>query len=390
MKNGKIILRRLAIACLGIPVLFIATKTFALSDVESPLAGAAMALSHYYNSGEDGLEIPLVKASRYDNVAITNVSHYVNIRTVPATSGEVVGKIYNESVGTIIETVEGEDGQWYQVQSGTVNGYIKAEYFLTGDEAAAVAKKVGTVLARIINASTVRLRVEADMDSDTLSLLSEDSEYIVLEETDEFVKLQVDADLIGYVPIDYVDIRIEFKQAISIEEEQAQKEEQERVRKEAEAAKREEDIRKEAERALAKKNIQEPNAEYVPDSADETTTRNAIIAYAKQFLGNPYVWGGTSLTKGADCSGFTMSIYREFGISTGRTSRDQAAKGKKISITEVRPGDLIFYDNGKGTINHVAMYIGDLKVIHASNSRTGIIISNMYYRTPCKAATFLK
>ena len=107
-----------------------------------------------------------------------------------------------------------------------------------------------------------------------------------------------------------------------------------------------------------------------------------------KFLGNPYVYGGTSLTNGADCSGFTMRIFEHFGVSIGRTSRDQASNGKQISLSEIQPGDLLFYASGK-TINHVALYIGDGKIIHASTSKTGIIISNAYYRTPAKAVTFL-
>ena len=120
----------------------------------------------------------------------------------------------------------------------------------------------------------------------------------------------------------------------------------------------------------------------------DSAVRTAIVAYAKQFLGNPYVYGGTSLTNGADCSGFTMRIFEHFGVSTGRTSRDQASNGKQISLSEIQPGDLLFYASGK-TINHVALYIGDGKIIHASTSKTGIIISNAYYRTPAKAVTFL-
>ena len=114
----------------------------------------------------------------------------------------------------------------------------------------------------------------------------------------------------------------------------------------------------------------------------------SVVDYAYQFLGNPYVYGGTSLTNGADCSGFTMRIFEHFGVTTGRTSRDQAANGKEISLDQIQPGDLLFYASGK-TINHVALYIGDGKIIHASTSKTGIIISTAYYRTPAKAVTFL-
>ena len=119
-----------------------------------------------------------------------------------------------------------------------------------------------------------------------------------------------------------------------------------------------------------------------------SATRNAVVAYAKQFLGNPYVYGGTSLTNGADCSGFTQEVYKHFGITTGRSSRDQAANGREIAVSDIQPGDLLFYASGD-YINHVAMYIGNDQVIHASTPSTGIKISPYNYRTPCKAVTFL-
>ena len=126
-----------------------------------------------------------------------------------------------------------------------------------------------------------------------------------------------------------------------------------------------------------------------PSTTVSTVAKGRQVAnYAKQFIGNPYKWGGESLTKGADCSGFTMRIFEHFGVTTGRTSRDQAANGKEISLDQIQPGDLLFYASGK-TINHVALYIGDGKIIHASTSKIGIIISTAYYRTPAKAVTFL-
>ena len=122
-------------------------------------------------------------------------------------------------------------------------------------------------------------------------------------------------------------------------------------------------------------------------SSVETASRTALIAYAQQFLGNPYVYGGTSLTKGADCSGFVMSVFSHFGISTGRSSRDQAARGKTIPVSEVKPGDLLFYASGS-YINHVGIYVGNGKIIHSSTPATGICYAPSNYRTPCKAVTF--
>ena len=386
------------------------------------------------------LGIPVVGSNgeAYANVAISRVSNYVNVRTEPNTSSGIVGKIYNNCAATILKTVDGEGGAWYQIQSGSVNGYIKAEYFITGAEAEKVAKQVGTVYAAI-NTDTLRLREEPNTTSATLTLLSRDAEYIATKEEGDFVQIQVDYELSGYVHKDYITQRVEFDQAVSVEEEKKKKEETEKLQKEAqEAIAAMEQLRKEegvqnggtvispeissSEIGFIQAN---PNEEPVsqnamkpaegqntgvgsqsgpggdtdasqgilapsgPGSAElASATRTAIVAYAKQFLGNPYVYGGTSLTEGADCSGFTMKVFEHFGISTGRSSRDQEAKGKEIPIDSVQPGDLLFYASGD-YINHVALYIGGGQIIHASTPKNGIMITTAYYRTPYKAVTFL-
>lgn len=116
--------------------------------------------------------------------------------------------------------------------------------------------------------------------------------------------------------------------------------------------------------------------------------RDSVVEYALQFVGNPYVYGGTSLTNGTDCSGFTMSVYKNFGISINRTSREQAYNGNSIKRSELQKGDLVFYTSG-GRINHVAMYIGNGKIVHASNPSTGIKVSDMDYRTPYKYVSII-
>ena len=387
------------------------------------------------------------KQSAYDNVAISHVSNYVNIRSEANTSSSIVGKIYNNCAATILATVDGEGGTWYQIKSGNVTGYIKSEYFITGADAEKIAKNVGTVYVTV-SADSLRLREQPSTDSAILTTLSKDAEYLEVKEEGDFIEIQVDESLSGYVHKDYVTQRVEFKQAVSVEEERQKAEEDARIRKEAEdAIAKVEALKKEAGQETASANkdtpstsigmiAQNPNADNgttkeqnnqssqtstsqntgstAGPGGSETSTgsstgtsgsyqntqngpgsavynsavRTAIVAYAKQFLGNPYVYGGTSLTNGADCSGFTMRIFEHFGVTTGRTSRDQAANGKEISLDQIQPGDLLFYASGK-TINHVALYIGDGKIIHASTSKTGIIISTAYYRTPAKAVTFL-
>ena len=124
-------------------------------------------------------------------------------------------------------------------------------------------------------------------------------------------------------------------------------------------------------------------------AAKEKVSRDAVVAYAKQFVGNPYVYGGTSLTKGADCSGFVMRVYEKFGISTSRVSRDQANNGTEIPVSQIKPGDLVFYSSG-GEINHVAIYIGDGQIVHAANKQLGIRIGSLNHRTPVKAVRLIK
>lgn len=413
-------------------------------------------------TGETEAVVRAMSKSIYDNIAISRVTNYVNVRAQASTGSEVVGKIYNNCAATILDTVDGEGGKWYHIQSGSVTGYIKAQYFVTGEEASKIAREVGTTYAKVTNTSTLRLRETPSLEGKTLDLLSADAEYEVIGEEGDFAKISVDNDLVGYVYKDYITTQVDFKQAVSVAEEQQQKAEEEKLKQEANAAiENLEQVKKKAEEesraaettaaaketaAAAKETTKAPETSYsgtieanpseskaagttaaakettkaaetkVPTTAAATkattasgvgpgggpgtggtsssgnevtnATRSAVVAYAKQFLGNPYVYGGTSLTNGADCSGFTMSVFAHFGISTGRSSRDQAAKGKEVAVSAVQPGDLLFYASGN-YINHVALYIGNGQVIHASTAKSGIKISPSNYRTPCKAVSFL-
>ena len=395
------------------------------------------------------------KQSAYDNVAISRVSNYVNIRSEANISSSIVGKIYNNCAATILATVDGEGGTWYQIKSGTVTGYIKSEYFITGADAERIAKDIGTVYVTV-SADSLRLREKPSTDSAILTTLSKDAEYLEVKEEGDFIEIQVDESLSGYVHKDYVTQRVEFKQAVSVEEERHKAEEDARIRKEAEdAIAKVEALKKEAGQETASANkdtpsstigmiAQNPNAdngttkEQNSQGSQSTQTgtsqntgnqdtgstagpggsgtstgsstgtsgsyqstqngpgsavynsavRTAIVAYAKQFLGNPYVYGGTSLTNGADCSGFTMSVMAKFGVSLPHNSGAQSGSGKSITSSQMRPGDLVFY-SGSGGINHVALYIGNGQVCHASNARSGIKISTWNYRTPAKIVNVL-
>ena len=419
-------------------------------------------------------------SSSYDNIAVSKVSGSVNIRTEANTTSSVTGKIYNDCAATILDTVEGEGGKWYKIQSGSVTGYIKSEYFVTGQKAETKAKEVGKTYGTVVDTTSLRLRESPDLTSKTLTLLSEGAQYSVVGQEGDFLKVSVDTDLEGYVFKDYMKTSVEFNKAVSVEEEKAKeedeakrKEEADKAIKELEAAKKAEskaaqtkagttaskketaaaktettaapkaetqketaketeaaikviaanpekaedvtvaaptvkqetkaETKKETKAETKAETIVEAKTETKPEvpgikketssskstesSSVETASRTALIAYAQQFLGNPYVYGGTSLTKGADCSGFVMSVFSHFGISTGRSSRDQAARGKTIPVSEVKPGDLLFYASGS-YINHVGIYVGNGKIIHSSTPATGICYAPSNYRTPCKAVTF--
>lgn len=354
----------------------------------------------------------------YSHIAVSQVTDYVNIREQANTSSRIVGKIYNNCAAVIEETVEGEGGSWYRIHSGTVSGYIKAQYFITGEEAEKLAQSIGREFATV-NTGNLRLREQPDLNSNVLTILSQGARYVVLGEEGIFYKVEVDADLVGYVAQEYCQTEVEFDEAVSLEEERQRLAEENQRKQEAKnAIAAWEQVRQTeamnsgssaSEMLIAANPVQSDNSHQAsaplpaaepgaggavagmpgPGSAAVVSaTRTAIVAYARQFLGNPYVYGGTSLTNGADCSGFTQGVYANFGITTGRSSRDQAERGREIAIDAAQPGDLLFYASGN-TINHVALYIGGGQVIHASNSTTGIIISPYNYRTPCKAVSFL-
>ena len=122
----------------------------------------------------------------------------------------------------------------------------------------------------------------------------------------------------------------------------------------------------------------------------QASLRNKVVNYALQFVGGRYVWGGNDPHTGADCSGFVRYVLKNIaGVTLPRTSREQAKTGRAITSSEMKPGDLIFYANSKGTVNHVAMYIGNGQIVHAASRRSGIKISTWNYRSPKAIRSFL-
>lgn len=337
--------------------------------------------------------------SPYYNLAISKADNYVNIRKQPSTDSEVVGKLYRGAAATILESLPGD---WVKIESGDVVGYIASNYLAIGESAKDMVDKYATKYAKVINTQTLRVRSEPSTEAKTLDLIPLGEEYVVVKEYDDWVEIILSTDdstgrdFTGFISKDYAEIRVEFDYAISIAEElrrkriqeEAERAEAERKRKQQqEEAERQEAARRaaEAKAAQQKNNSGSSNSSSSkPQSSSSSSAdkkRQELVSYALKFVGNPYVWGGESLTKGADCSGFVQSIYRDFGYSLPRVSRDQAkSAGIKVSESELKPGDLIFYASSKGVVNHVALYIGDGKIVHAANKRQGIIVSNYKYR----------
>lgn len=299
----------------------------------------------------------------FKSLVIAKVNNYVNVRSIPSEEGEILGKLYDKSVGEFISEQDG----WYEITSGSVTGYVKAEYCVTGDDAVDLAKKVGTRIATVTT-TTLKVREAPGLDATVLGLVPIEDELLVTEELDGWVKVNIEEGD-GYVSMDYVSLSTEFVKAESKAEEEA------RLAKEAaERRAAQEAAAKAAKKSSKSSNESAPAPVYATGGGSELG--NSVANYACQFVGNPYVWGGTSLTNGADCSGFVMSVYNNFGVSLPHSSAADRSVGAAVGgIENAQPGDIICYSG------HVAIYIGNGQIVHASTAKTGIIISSATYRS---------
>ena len=335
--------QRVAVVSAGI-VIALAMEPLQVSAAESimPTAGIASMLEARLSTEEYIAAAQQAQGAswRYTDIGIANVeSGNLNVRAIPSTGGKLVGKMPKNSACEVLETADG----WAHIKSGEVEGYVSLDYLLTGPEAKLKAAELVHTVA-VANTDGLNVRDQASTDSAVLTQVPKGEELEYVETLEGWIRVSIDGED-AYVSADYVTIEEKLDTAITMTE--------------------------------------------LLYGVGVSDVRVELVEYAKQFLGNPYVWGGTSLTKGADCSGFVLSVFKKYGITLSHSSRAQANEGTKIKISELQPGDLVFYANSSGTINHVALYIGGGQVIHASSPKTGIKISKYNYRTPVKAVSVI-
>lgn len=309
------------------------------SDVMLAPVGSEMLMETEKSDEEILAEAESIEMFGYKNLGIANVENNLNIRAGADESASLVGKLPRDCACEIIE----QDGDWSKITSGKVEGYVKTEFLFTGSEARLKAMDLISVYA-VVHADALRVRQEPSTEASIYTQVAQGEMLEYVQTLDNgWVEIMLDDETV-YVAGEYVELEEQLNTAVTMTE--------------------------------------------LLYGAGVSDVRVSICEYAKQFLGNRYVYGGSSLTKGTDCSGFTMRVYQQFGISLPHSSRAQANMGTKISASEAKPGDLFFY-GGKGYINHVALYIGGGQVIHASSPKTGIRISSCNYRTPVKVVRII-
>lgn len=280
----------------------------------------------------------------YDNLGVSKAQDYINIRSSPEDKGieNIIGKFPSFAGGNIL----GEENGWLKIESGGITGYVKAELVARGKEAESLAVEHATVMA-IVNTDALNVRSSADLNSSAWTKITKDQRYSVINQLDGWVQLELDSgdddegEQGAFVSTRDNNVSVSYALYEALSYRPAQ------------------------------------------DRANQAAKRRSdLVNFACQFVGNPYVWGGTSLTHGCDCSGFTQTIMAKYGVSLPRVSREQAKTGVKVSSENIKPGDLIFYANRRGVVNHVGIYIGNGQVVNAASRRSGIRIYRWNYRTP--------
>ena len=336
-------------------------KTIRVSEIM--YAGEAQIFAEAGKEVSVELQAQQEKESEYTNFAIADVNQYVNVRNQPSTEGEIVGKMYDGAVAQILATA-GQEDDWFQITSGNVEGYIKAEFFIYGDAAAAVMDEYVTRYAQVL-VDRLNVRPNASTEENRIGYIDKGEKVKLLEDCGEWLRIQYTDQKEGYVCAEYVNVLEEYIYAKTLEEERAEMEKKE-SREERKTASNE-------EKPEAITDIILPSSNYTTN----VELRNAIVAHAMQYVGNRYVSGGSSLAGGTDCSGFTCFVYADYGYMLSRTPGGQlSGAGRSIDYANIQPGDIICYSsNGGRSCTHVALYIGNGQIVHAKNSRDGVCVS---------------
>jgi len=292
-------------------------------------------------------------------------STYLNVRKGPGTKYKRVGTMPSFSACEILETT---DNGWYKIKSGDVEGYVAAKYIITGEEANEVAKEKMETVA-IVNCKVLNVRQEPNTNCTVFTSVKKGEEVEIVEDLGDWLKININ-NLEGYVYAEYIDYVTKLPTAIELQEIVVNN--------------------NSGSSSGSNSSNKKPSSKDFA-SGDQTVSQKAkdLVDYALQFLGNPYVLGGNSLTKGTDCSGFTKLIFAHFGYNLSRIPKGQVSAGKKVALADVKPGDLLFYKYN-GQIGHVAIYIGSGKIVHASTPKGGIRISNALYTTPACAVRVIE
>lgn len=307
---------------------------------------------------EEAESEPECEYPEWQNSVVANVEGSLRVRAEANTDSEIVGKLYPYSVATIVEPGE----EWTKIESGNVTGYVSNEFLMFGDEAGEYITENYKYCATV-EVPALNVRKEQSIESECIGSVNGGRELDVISKSEEWIEIQYKEDVVGYVSSEYVKVGWNYPVAMTIEEEQ------EMI----------------SAMLATRASVSAPSgtgSAVVPPvqtSAEGLALGQEIANYACQFVGNPYVYGGSSLTNGTDCSGFTMAVYAQFGYSLSHASSVQMTQGTPVSLDAVQPGDIICY------YGHVGLYIGGGQIVHASTESTGIIISNMYYTSPIGA-----
>lgn len=294
----------------------------------------------------------------YTNLGISNVTSYLNVRKGAGTNYKVVGKMPGYSVCEVL----GEEGDWYKIKSGKVTGYVSKEYILTGYEANVKAKEKMTEVL-VVNCDKLNVREEPTTDCSVSTKVTVGEHLDIVEpEKDGWYKASING-LTGYVAAEYVDVVYTLPTAIEVVEVQV------------------------TQSSSGSSSGSKPTYENLDPTVSQTA--KDLINTAMQYLGTPYVYGGNSLTKGVDCSGFVKGIFAKFGYNVPRTSREYPSVGTQVPLSQIKPGDILIYKYGS-RIGHVAIYIGNGQIIHAANDKKGVCIGNAYFIQPYMAVRVIK